>query len=113
MAGHSRAVEKDEAPYGLNATRARPVSMVQVRHGCLGCATAARKFYTLIRGGKHRARRFACVGTLHNRKVILYVGRLHNGTKQSFDNEACAARSGRKEGIHLTLPLVFARSPLG
>ena len=50
MAGHSRAVEKDEAPYGLNATRARPVSMVQVRHGCLGCATAARKFYTLIRG---------------------------------------------------------------
>ena len=31
---------------------------------------------------------------------LLYVGRIHNDTNQSFDNEACAARSGRKEGIH-------------
>ena len=55
MAGHSRAVEKDEAPYGLNATRARPVSMVQVRHGCLGCCHGGAQVYTtvstLIRGG--------------------------------------------------------------
>ena len=51
MAGHSRAVEKDEAPYGLNATRARPVSMVQVRHGCLGCQEnwRRRKFGVLGR----------------------------------------------------------------
>jgi hypothetical protein len=37
MAGHSRAVEENEAAYGLNATRARPVSMVQVRHGWSSC----------------------------------------------------------------------------
>jgi hypothetical protein len=39
MAGHSRAVEENEAAYGLNATRARPVSMVQVRHGWFRLAT--------------------------------------------------------------------------
>ena len=39
----ARAVEEDEAAYGLNATRARPVSMVQVRHGCLGCCHARER----------------------------------------------------------------------
>ena len=45
----ARAVEEDEAAYGLNATRARPVSMVQVRHGCLGCCHARERRHLCVR----------------------------------------------------------------
>ena len=53
------------------------------------------------------ARKFAC-----DEFVYSYVGRIHNGTNQSFDNEACAARSGRKEGINHLIILSYTAPPV-
>ena len=44
-----RAVEENEAAYGLNTIRARPVSLVQLRHAwrCLGGSGLRRRHATL------------------------------------------------------------------